>query len=203
MCPPSTSRRTSVSKPTPTLVVYKEIVEADLLKLQAQSNITSSGGGARDLRLPANTFRDPMNRIFARQVVTSRGKVIRAADVVYLDTQGRPKSTVLEYWPPTNSRPREDRVSKVHASPALGGQLPTPNNGRVLVLFMLFSDGTVRCDYAYENDLRSGKWARELASAILECMRAADLKNVHRKSSLVSVQGYYDFEDGAHYCHAD
>lgn len=192
-----------MSNPTPTLVVYKEIVEADLLKLLAQSNVTASGGGARDLRLPASTFRQAMHRIFTRPATGTNGKPVWEADVLYLDTRGEAKTTVLVYWHSTESRSREDRVARVHASPALGGsRLPAQDRGRVFVLFMLFSDGTVRCEYAYEDDLRSGVWAEELSSAILNCVEDADATNARRTKNLVSVQGHYDFADGTHFCHA-
>ena len=38
------------------LVIYKRIVEGDLSKFTATSNITQSGGGARDLRFRPRSF---------------------------------------------------------------------------------------------------------------------------------------------------
>jgi hypothetical protein len=192
-----------VSDPPPTLVVYKEIVAGDLLKLQAASNTSLSGGGARDLRLPWKTFRPAMNRIFTGQASGRGGVSIRVADFVYIDASGRRGTTRLEYWPPTESRKTEDRIATIHKSPALGGKLPDTGRGRVFVLLIRFADGVNRCEYAYEDDLRGNVWAAELSSAIRACINATDIKNSGRSSSLLPVQGIYDFTDGTHFCHAD
>lgn len=189
---------------TPTLVVYKEVVEGDLRKLRAESNDDpGAGGGARDLRLPTKTFRPIMNRIFTKDAIGRGGKQIRVAEMIYLDADSIPRTTRLEYWPPTDARPREDRISKIHKSPALGGRLPDEGRGKVFVLFIKFSNDTVRVTYAYEDELRSGKWAGELSDAILACMKTTASKNFGRSGSLVPVQGYYEFTTGVQFCHAD
>lgn len=183
----------------PVLFVYKEIVPGDLRKLVAKSNNSSTGGGARDLRLPWKTFRPTMHRIFTQDGVGRGGKAIRVAQVTYLDENDVPRTTQLEYWPPTASRHTEDRISKIHASPALGGHLPDTDKGRVFVVLSKFDDGTVRCDYAYELDLKTkGVWAAEVSGQILGCMTASAGRKGNR-----TVQGYYDFLEGTHYCHAD
>ena len=182
----------------PVLIVYKEIVSGDLLKLQALSNSSTSGGGARDLRLPWKAFRPIMRQIFTKDGVGRGGRPIKIADVVYLDDNEAPQTTELKYWPPTPSRPTEDRIATVHASPALGGKMPDEDKGRVFVVFTKFDDGTVRCDYAYEDHLKSGQWAAEVSSKILSCMASSDLRNGVR-----TAQGYYNFIDGTGFCHAD
>ena len=181
------------------LFVYKEIVSGDIRKLLAESNDSKTGGGARDLRLPWKTFRPIMRRIFTIDAVGRGGRGIRVAEVTFLDRNGSPQRTELEYWPATSARPAEDRIAKVHASPALGGQLPATDRGRVFVLLSKFDDGTVRCDYAYEDDLKKkGLWATEVSGTILRCVSSAALRKGNK-----TVQGFYDFTDGTGYCHAD
>lgn len=194
---------TTPTETSPLLVVYKEIVKADIRKLQATSNDSKTGGGARDLRLPAKTFGPVMRRIFTIDAIGRGGRDIKVANVLYLDAEGIKHTTLLEYWPATSARPAEDRIAKVHASPALGGQIPDTSKGRVFVLFIKFTDGTIRCTYAYEDELKSGIWADEVKNAILDCMMSADNKNSTRSSGFVSVQGYYEFTNGTCYCHAD
>lgn len=193
----------SQSNARPSLVVYREILEGDLRKLRAESNVSLSGGGARDLRFPWRSFRGVMHRIFTRDATGRGGRAIRVADFIYLDDDEQPRTTQLEYWPATGSRPREDRISKVHKSPALGGQLPESGRGKVFVLLIQFSDGTARCTYAYEEDLLSSIWAQELSAAIRACITLTWTKNLGRASNFLPVQGYYDFRDGTHFCHAD
>ncbi len=199
----STCKRVSVttSTDTPLLVVYKEIVKADIRKLQADSNDSKTGGGARDLRLPAKTFGPIMRRIFTMDASGRGGREIKVADVLYLDADGNPQTTRLEYWPATSARPAEDRIAKVHASPALG--IPATSQGRVFVLFIKYASGLIRVTYAYEAELKNGVWAEEVKNAIFACMKSADSKNSTRNSGFVSVQGYYEFTNGKHYCHAE
>lgn len=191
-------------KPSPDLLVYKEIGPGDMRKLLAQSNDSATGGGARDLRVPWRTFRPVMHRIFTETVEGKGSRQIRTARVTYKDGSSL-RQTTLEYWPATASRPAEDRVSKVHSNPALaGGQLPAEDKGRVFLLFIKWNNGEVRCYYAYENDLKTpGKWGAEVRQAILGCMADTDLKNASRAGSPLSVQGYYDFLDGTVHCHAN
>jgi len=192
------------SKPHALLLVYKELGPGDLLKLQALSNVTQSGGGARDLRLPWRTFRPVMERIFTHTRAGRGGKPIRVAKVTYKNDGGKLGETELEYWYPTEARPAEDRVARVHASPALGGRLPRDDKGRVFVLFIKWSDGDVRCYYAYEDDLRKPSvWGPEVRDAILGCVDDTDFKNASREGNKLSVQGYYDFTDGTKFCHAE
>lgn len=184
------------------LVVYKEIVDGDLRKLIAESNDSSTGGGARDLRLSAKAFRPMMNRIFTESGVGRGGQIIRYANVLYSDAHGGSHTTRIEYWPPTKSRPSEDRVARVHASPAIGGRLPSVDKGKVFILFIRFENGTVQCEYAYEQDLQQGLWSAEVSQPILRCVRDIALKNARRANPL-TVAGYIDFTDGTDYCHAN
>jgi len=187
----------------PTLVVYKEVVAGDLRKLTATSNDSTNGGGARDLRVPYGTFRTVMHRIFTQSGRGRGGVAIRTTDVIYLDASQNPQTTQLEYWPPTSSRPNEDRIARIHQSPALGGRLPTTNRGKVFVLFILFNDQSIRVEYAYEDQLRSSAWAPEITSAILACLAITENKNSGRRGSLLPVQGYYEFGSRAQFCHAE
>lgn len=192
-------------KPSVVRAVYKEINEGDLRKLVAASNDDpSAGGGARDLRFPASGFDSVLKQIFTKDAVAKGGKEIRRATVTYLDDNNQIKTTEMEYWPPTSARPSEVRITKIHKSPALGGtKLPDSNLGRVFVVFTQFSDKVVRLDYAYEDDFRSGKWAREFCRAILECLEIADQKNRTRPNNKITAQGYYEFTTGKGYCHGE
>lgn len=189
----------------PTLVVYKEIVGGDMRKLLAESNDDPArGGGARDLRFPTRAFDPVLRLMFDQDKIGPRGQAIRLGKFLYLNRDNKLDTTQLEYWPPTDTRKSESRIARIHASPALGGQLPATDKGKVFVLLTRFTDGTVRCDYAYENELRDPNiWAKEISSRILGCLASACLKNATRTTGLVPAQGYYDFSNATGYCHAD
>lgn len=170
----------------------------ELKKLTATSNKSGTGGGARDLRLPWRAFRPIMHRIFTNDAIGRGGREIKSADVVYLDDNNKPQTTTLEYWPPTESRSAEDRISRVHASPALGGRLPDQDKGRIFFVLTKFYNGAIRCAYAYEDDLRAGKWGPDITKQILACVASSDASNGKK-----TVQGYYEFAKGTGYCHAD
>lgn len=203
--PLSTHREnTLTTESRPTLVIYKEFVDGDRRKLLAESNDSKTGGGARDLRFPIRAFDSVLRQIFNKDATGRGGQSIRIGDVIYLDSNDQPHNSQLEYWPPTKSRKSESRISKIHNSPALGNQLPRTDSGRVFVLLIQFSSGTVRCLYAYEDELRDPKiWAHELSSVILGCLASASVKNATRTKTLVPAMGYYDFNNGTGYCHAD
>ncbi len=87
------------------LVIYKKIVEGDLSKFTATSNITPSGGGARDLRFsPATEFFPVFQRMF-----TQNGPILSGyfSWVNHADTR-------VEIHPPTNARPNEVRIGRIH-----------------------------------------------------------------------------------------
>lgn len=173
-------------------------------KLLAESNDSGTGGGARDLRFPARGFDAVLRRMFTTDAVGKNGREIRVGNFMYRDASGSLQTTQLDYWPPTRSRKTECRIARIHASPALGGQLPRTDKGRIFVLLTQFSNSAVRCDYAYESDLRAPNvWAHEVSSAVLGCLASACMKNATRKASLVPAAGYYDFTTGTGYCHAD
>lgn len=184
------------------LVLYKEITAADLLKMAAASASSGTGGGARDLRLPHAVFGPVIARLLPQTRLEPRGRrddgdaLVHHGPVSYTDASGAQQETDLAYWPPTQARPREGRLARVHDSPALGGRAPASDKGRVFFLLIKFSDGKVGAYYAYEDDLRAGRWAADVAQPMLSCLTAAA---VSRKS----VQGYIDLgPGGVNYCHA-
>jgi hypothetical protein len=188
----------------PALLVYREVLEGDVRKLQGKSNDNpDAGGGARDLRFDFRAFRSVMHRIFSEESVGRGGVPIRTATITYTDDQGVSQTTSMAYWPPAEARWWEDRVSRVHASEALRPELLQTDSGRVFVTFTLFTNNVVRCDYAYEADLRQGEWAPEVCDAILGCIDATDTKNGQKTRNRVPTSGFYDFVSGKRYCHAE
>jgi len=187
---------------SPHLVLYKELSAADLRKLEANSNDSQTGGGARDLRVPHRAFGQIMSKMLPHTRTESRGKksqvdaIVSYGPVTFYEDLTK-QSTEFVYWPPTAARPAEGRIARVHASPALGGRMPQEDLGRVFVMFIKWSSGMVTVHYAYENDLKVvGVWADEVRLPILSCMQSSHLKKQ-------SVQGFLDLQKGKEYCHGE
>lgn len=183
---------------TPLVLVFKELLEGDLLKIQAESNIATTGGGARDLRFPAKQFDATMHRIFTKDGFGKGSRPIRIATVTYGKSPSR-TTTQLEYWPPTPSRPAEGRVARIHDSPALAG-VPDSDKGRVFFMLIRASNNETWLRYAYEDHLRGGEWSQLVSSTILSCAAEIDQVNAARAQKL-PAQGYIDFLVGDSYCH--
>lgn len=188
-------------------LVYKQLLEGDYRKLAAQSNDATTGGGARDLRFPFAAF----DNVFARLLPNRRVEVRRRAGVpqdvalrwgpVFVDEQDETGTWVtrtfdMVWESPTDARGSEGRVARVHESPAARSLLEARDEalGEVFVLFIQDDRGELRVHYAYEEDLRSGKWAEAVARPIL-----THLDGDRRQDR--AVVGYIDFVDNFHYAH--
>lgn len=165
------------------LVVYKRIVEGDLRKFSATSNITPSGGGARDLRFsPDSEFLPIFQRMFP--------KTVNGCYCGHFYWE-KYEPTEVEIAPPTNSRPHEVRITKIHEC---FPQEIIPNDSTDCVLLILLkNDGTA---WPYFTSLVSLKnddeWDPEFKDAIIEGLLA-------KRNANVTAMGYIDYENKRRY----
>src|SRR4051812_31674071 len=115
-------------------VLYKRLVDGDRRKIIAQSNDADSGGGARDLRFnPWPNFEPVVHRLMPMTATrtTSRGDVaIRVGELRWYGDGGSQRSVGVEFWPPTNARPNEGRLARVHEIPPFAAsQIPAVGPG--------------------------------------------------------------------------
>ncbi len=130
-------------------LVYKEIKEGDLLKLQNESNTAATGGGARDFRFPIR-FTSALSAMFPR--VSGQ---VRLGDIQYLSAYGTDVSRDVEFWPePTDARPTEVRIGRVGTVDAFADP-PMDSGERVFLELALDTDGVVTARYVTESALRS------------------------------------------------
>lgn len=176
-------------------VFFQELKEGDLLKLQAESNVAPTGGGARDLRVsPEAQFRPFLERLFpttrtARR--TKRGAVVVNVGNVHWSSEHGVETREAELWPPTDVRPYELRIAKIHQ--VFPSVVPEEGAGRPFVLLVQNDVGEVWGHYVTERDLRSGDFNERIADVIVNCI---DQTPEHR-----SVRGYVDLRSGQQYCH--
>ena len=176
-------------------VVFKEIAEGDYRKFEAHSNDADSGGGARDLRFrPYEKFREVFLDLFplVRAATRRRGGVDTEVKVLvgrlYWPDGDTVASAEATFEPPTDARPNEGRIPVVHTYPPFS-DLPSTNQGKVVLLLIQRDDDTVWPSFATEGSLRSGAWEPSVATPILASLKAS------RPTNQVA-RGYIDFARG-------
>ena len=165
------------------IVVYKKIVEGDMKKFYAVSNVTQSGGGARDLRFsPADQFMPIFKRMFRTE----------NDDGTYSGYFNWPNhtSTEVTVHPPTNSRPTEARIAKVHE--CIPEKCIPQSAGDCILIMILDSDNKVWPYFVTEKSLREDDWHPKIKDTILEGLYA-------KRPLKSSPMGYIDIEKGGSY----
>ncbi|WP_141225671.1 hypothetical protein [Fibrobacter sp. UWB1] len=166
------------------IVLYKKIVAGDIRKFRAESNDASTGGGARDLRFsPANKFFPILKRMFPNEGVAGH---VYTGELHWRLTP----TTHVTIHAPTESRPNEVRIAKVHEC------FPrdvVPNDATDCILILLLDENfEVWAYFTSEHSLRTQGWHQSIKSGVLRGLGA-------RRSSSVTPAGYLDFENGDEY----
>jgi hypothetical protein len=188
---------------TPQRIYFREFTAGDEKKRQAKSNISPTGGGARDLRMPHRTFGPLMEKMLPsrRHVQRTREKQ-RTMLEIYSgalhyptnpeDPQGEESTMIIDYEPPTTARSTEGRIPRIPAIPSLRN-VPDGHMGRTFLLLVQNSRNELRAHYVTEDDLNRPGWDLDVVNTILGCVKTTRKNHV--------VQGFIDYTTGKHYCH--
>lgn len=164
------------------LVIYKRIVEGDLSKFTATSNITPSGGGARDLRFSPATEFFP---VFRRMFIQDADGILRGQF-----SWANYAPTKAEIHPPTNSRPNEVRIGKVHEC---FPQAIIPNDSADCVLLIVLDNaGRVSPYFTSLRSLKNDNWHPAIKDPVIEGLTA-------KRNMNTTAMGYVDIENGRNY----
>lgn len=99
-------------------------------------------------------------------------------------------STEVFIHPPTNSRPNEIRIGRVHECFPAG---VIPDNARDCILLLILDDnGKVWPHFTSEHSLRTDNWHPVVKNAILEGLGA-------RRGERVTPMGFINIADGGSY----
>lgn len=184
-------------------ILYKELVEGDLRKLQARSNDADTGGGARDFRFGSyDTLLPVIKQMFPQTVKESRRRGGRPVQIdvfkgsfSWHDANKNLQRKEAYFEPPTDVRPSEGRITRVHEYPCFdASHVKIGVGNRILLLLIQLSDGSVWPYYAEEKSLRTpGLWDSVVAKELLDCLDAERPANQ-------AVIGYRDFTNADRYC---
>lgn len=197
---------TSNSSATPSAVariLYKEVVPGDLRKIEAESNDSNTGGGARDFRFGEfKKLEAIIRQMFPRIIHQQRRRGGRTTDVevfggkFFWNFNGKDESKDVIFEPPTDVRPNEGRVTRVHEQVCFAlDRIPGAKNGsKVLLLLVQRADGSVWPYFIESASLSEpGRWDPRVSSELLKCI------NAFRPTNRVVI-GFCDFETGNRYC---
>jgi hypothetical protein len=173
----------------PKRALFKIVLPGDIRKINAESNDAPSGGGARDIRFSHSLFKPVVTKMFPKIVRGRRtkraGLPIRTGQLSYFEDDEERQMTI-EYWPPTDSRDTEGRISRVPDIPSLQASCFPRNEGAVFYLLIQGDDETLTAHFAGERSLRTdGDWNPWVAETILTALEEAP-KNV-------SARGWLDW----------
>ena len=176
---------------------FHEITPGDRRKFEARSNDSTTGGGARDLRFPNDAFGPLMQRMFPHATgrTTRNDGQITEGGLRWIDETGAEQMDNVEYWPPTDARPTEGRLARIHEIVGLRERLPAPGEDRVFLILAQDSNDRVFAEFVRESELHDPAFERAVADPILDCIAAVS----HRKNA--HVQGSVDFIAHRQYCH--
>ena len=156
----------------PKLILFQQMTVATARKAKAASADATSGGGARDIRLrPHHEVLPFMMRLLPRTRTQTRPD--GSAPTIQLGTAtwgDGSEEQEIEYWPPTNSRPEEGRITRISSLPPLANP-PQDLQGSV-VLFVQDEEGIVWVRYATATGLRAS--LPEVGDFIRACIGEAE-----------------------------
>ena len=173
-------------------IVFREILEGDRLKFVAQANISESGGGARDLRFRGwDVMQDALKKLFPETKDAKRRRAGADTLKIYAGRfhwlkNGSEISREALLEPPTDARPNEGRITRVHEYDCFTIQPPEEGAGRLLVLFIQKLDGSVWPFVITERSLEHEDWNPLVASFLLSAL------NAQRRQG-TAAYGFVDF----------
>ena len=142
-------------------VLFQILKDGDRLKMDAVSNVSPTGGGARDLRFrPASRFLPIFSKMLPELVTERRGssKIETYRGSVVWEAAGQEKSGLMTVWPATNARPNECRIARVNRFDFSGLVKEDPGGGESIFMLFQQKSGLVRVYFTTETSLKSENW---------------------------------------------
>ena len=142
-------------------VLFQILKHGDRRKMDAISNVSQTGGGARDLRFrPASKFLPFFRRMLPDVVLERRGtsEIETYCGPVVWEGAGGERSEVMTVWPATDARPDECRIARINRFDFSGLVKEDPNGGESIIMLFQQQSGVVRVYFTTETSLKSENW---------------------------------------------
>lgn len=159
-------------------ILFHEITEADIRKINASSNDAQTGGGARDLRFRME-FEPCLDRLFPEEVTYEGGTPYHIGMFEHYDANDKRTVERIRYaFQPTNARPGEVRIAQIHKVnffldvPELHG-----GDGLLFMAFIRKTDGVPQAQYFTERQIEAPDSNKVIAAAMHEALRKRRGKN--------------------------
>ena len=175
-------------------IVFREILSGDRRKFVAKSNDADTGGGARDIRFRAwDNLETVLRELFpeVRSENRRRGAKTVTENVFvgrfwWKNEAGKTVSQEATLETPTDARPDETRLARVHEYECFQHLPPEKGTGRLLVLFVQNPDESVWPIFATEKSLEQDDWHPSVAKFLLNALKA-------KRRAGNAAYGYIDF----------
>ena len=142
-------------------VLFQILMEGDRRKMDAASNDSRTGGGARDLRFrPESEFLPFFRKLLPEVVLESREstQIETYRGSVSWEASGQQKSQVMTVWPATDARPNECRIATINQFDFSSLVKKDPGGGPSIFMLFQQQNGVVRAYFTTETSLRSENW---------------------------------------------
>ena len=142
-------------------VVFQILTDGDRLKMDAVSNVSQTGGGARDLRFrPESAFLPIFRKMLPEVVLEWRNstQIETYRGTVLWEASGQEKSREMTVWPATEARENECRIGGVNHFDFSGLVKKDPAGGRSIFMLFQQQNGILRTYFTTETSLRSENW---------------------------------------------
>lgn len=177
-------------------IVFKQLLDGDWKKVEAKSNISQTGGGARDIRFgnwPA--MQRALGELFPGRIslLRKRGGVRQMAELYvgnlcwFEDGVVVTKEALLES--PTDARGSEARLARVPEYNCFKFALPEEGAGRLIALLIQREDGSVWPRVITERSLEHDDWDPRVADFLLSALNG-------KRAKRNAAYGFIDFTTG-------
>lgn len=177
-------------------IVFKQLLDGDWKKFEAKSNVSQTGGGARDIRFGNwQSMQRALGELFPGRTSLPRKRGgVRKMVELYVgnlcwleDGEVVSQEALLES--PTDARGNEARLARVSKYNCFKFALPEEGAGRLTAILIQREDGSVWPRVVTERSLERDDWDPRVSEFLLSALNA-------KRARGRAAYGFVDFTNG-------